>query len=252
MDRPVGLDRRQFLRAGAGAGAAALGAMPTASAAEPIRIGFGMSLTGPSAGAGKMFLLGREVWRDEINAKGGLIGRPVEFVYYDDQSNPSLIPGIYAKLIDVDQVDLVVSPFGTNQIAPAMPIVMEKKRVFMALFGTGVNDPFKYDRYFQILPNGPEGNRSLSLGFFETALKMQPKPVSVALASEDTEFGQTVIAGARENLAKLRIKIAYDRSFPPNTVDYTPIVRAIQATEADMGPDYKFTTSCADEMLIHS
>ena len=225
-------DRRQFLRAGVAV--ASISAVPGVSAAEPIRIGFAMSLSGPNAGAGKMFLLGREVWRDEINSKGGLIRRPVEFVYYDDQSNPSLVPGIYAKLIDVDKVDLVVSPFGTNQIAPAMPIVMEKKRVFMALFGTGVNDPFKYDRYFQILPNGPEGNRSLSLGFFETALTMQPKPVSVALASEDTEFGQTIVAGARENLAKLGLKVAYDRSFPPNIVDHTPIVRAIQAANPDV------------------
>src|SRR5262245_3245586 len=69
----LGFDRRQFLRAGATV--AAISAMPGVSAAaEPIRIGFGMSLTGPNAGAGKMFLLGREVWRDEINAKGGLIG----------------------------------------------------------------------------------------------------------------------------------------------------------------------------------
>src|SRR5437764_2937645 len=136
-----------------------------ALAADPIRIGFGMSLTGPGAGAGKMFLLGREIWKDEINAKGGLLGRQVQFVYYDDQSNPSVVPGIYAKLLDVDKVDLVVSPFATNQIAPAMPIMMERKMVFLGLFGTGVNDHFKYDRYFQILPNGPEGNASLSGGF---------------------------------------------------------------------------------------
>jgi branched-chain amino acid transport system substrate-binding protein len=226
------LNRRQFVVAATTAGVAA--GTGRALAADPIRIGFGMSLSGPNAGAGKMFLLGREVWRDEINARGGLLGRQVEFVHYDDQSNPALVPGIYAKLINVDKVDLVVSPFGTNQIAPAMPVVMDKKKVFMALFGTGVNDPFKYDRYFQILPNGPEGNRSLSLGFFETALTMQPKPLTVALASEDTEFGQTVVAGARDNLTKLGIKTVFDRSFPPNSVDQTPIVRAIQAAKPDV------------------
>jgi branched-chain amino acid transport system substrate-binding protein len=114
-----------------------------ASAAHPLKIGFGMSLTGPNAGAGKMFLVGREIWKDEINAKGGLLGREVQFVYYDDQSNPANVPGIYAKLLDFDKVDFVVSPFATNQIAPAMPVVMQKKMVFMALFGTGVNDEFR-------------------------------------------------------------------------------------------------------------
>src|SRR5437764_9698491 len=173
---------------------------PAAFAADPIRIGFGMSLTGPNAGAGKMFLVGREIWRDEVNAKGGLLGRPIEFVYYDDQSNPSAVPGIYSKLLDVDKVDLVVSPFATNQIAPAMPIVMQKRMAFMALFGTGVNDEFKYNRYFQILPNGPEGNRSFSLGFFETALMIDPKPRTVAIVGEDSEFGQNILAGARANI----------------------------------------------------
>jgi branched-chain amino acid transport system substrate-binding protein len=226
------LTRRSLL------GAAAACAITTASrpafAADPIKIGFGMSLTGPNAGAGKMFLLAREVWKDEINAKGGVLGRPVQFIYYDDQSNPSLVPGIYAKLLDVDKVDLVVSPFATNQIAPAMPIVMEHKKVFMGLFGTGVNDQFKYDRYFQILPNGPEGNASLSGGFFETAVTMDPKPQTVAIAGEDTEFGQNILVGARENIAKAGLKIVYDRTFPPSMVDHTPIIRAIQSTNPDV------------------
>lgn len=214
---------------------------PEPSTAEAIKIGFAMSLTGPNAGAGKMFLVGRELWKDEVNTKGGLLGRPVQFVYYDDQSTPSLVPGIYAKLLDVDKVDLVVSPFGTNQIAPAMPVVMQKYMTFMALFGTGVNDEFKYDRYFQILPNGPEGNRSLSTGFIESAMTMDPVPRSVAIAGEDTEFGHNILAGARANIAKLDLKIVYDNTFPPNTVDHTPIVRAIQAAN----PEIVFVASYA-------
>jgi branched-chain amino acid transport system substrate-binding protein len=224
-----------------GATAALTVALTPAVAAEQIKIGFGMSLSGPNAGAGKMFLVGREVWKDEINAKGGLLGRPVQFVYYDDQSNPSLVPGIYSKLLDVDRVDLVISPFATNQIAPAMPVIMQKKMTFMALFGTGVNDEFKYDRYFQILPNGPEGNRSFSLGFFETAMTMEPKPHTVAITGEDTEFGHNILSGARANIEKLGLKIVYDRTFPASTVDHTPILRAIKAAE----PDIVFVASYA-------
>ena len=237
--RSHNLSRRQLLKTATAAGLFLTA--PAAFAADPIRIGFGMSLTGPNAGAGKMFLVGREIWRDEVNAKGGLLGRPVEFVYYDDQSNPSAVPGIYSKLLDADKVDLVVSPFATNQIAPAMPVVMQNKMTFMALFGTGVNDEFKYDRYFQILPNGPDGNRSFSVGFFEAAMNMDPKPRTVALAGEDTEFGQNILRGARANAEKAGLKIVYDRSFPPSTVDHTPIVRGIQAGE----PDIVFVASYA-------
>src|SRR5437588_8226527 len=233
------VSRRQLLKSATAAGLflTARGAV----AADRSRVGFGLWLSGPNAGAGKMFLVGGEVWKDEINAKGGLLGRPVQFVYYDDQSNPSLVPGIYSKLLDVDKVDLVVSPFATNQIAPAMPVIMQKKMTFMGLFGTGVNDEFKYDRYFQILPNGPEGNRSFSLGFFETAMTMEPKPRTVAITGEDTEFGHNILAGARAHIERLGLRIVYDRTFPPSTVDHTPILRAIRAAE----PDVVFVASYA-------
>ena len=75
---------------------------------------------------GKQALLGAKIWEEEINAKGGLLGRKVELVNYDDQSNPANIPGIYTKLLDVDKVDLVSGPYGTNLIAPALPVVIQK------------------------------------------------------------------------------------------------------------------------------
>jgi branched-chain amino acid transport system substrate-binding protein len=202
--------------------------------ADPIRIGFGMSLTGPLAPGGKQCLLAMEIWRDEINAKGGLIGHPVQLVYYDDQSNPANVPSLYAKLIDVDKVDLLASPFATNQIGPAMPIVMDRKRVYMALFGTGVNDAYKYDRYFQILPNGPESKRSLSTGYFDVAMRMNPKPRTVAIVGADAEFSQNVLAGARANIEQAGLKIVYDNSYPPTTADFTALVRAIQAASPDI------------------
>ena len=94
----------------------------SAQSNEPIKIGFSLALTGPLAPNGKQALLGAKIWQEEINAKGGLLGRKVEFVNYDDQSNPANIPGIYTKLLDVDKVDLVNGPYGTNLVAPAIPI----------------------------------------------------------------------------------------------------------------------------------
>src|SRR5712691_12434755 len=109
-----------------GALAIAFGLAGTALAQQPLKIGFGMSLTGPLAGNGKAALIAMEIWRDDVNAKGGILGRKVEFVHYDDQTNPSTVPSIYTKLLDVDKVDLVVSGYGTAVIAPAMPVMMQR------------------------------------------------------------------------------------------------------------------------------
>jgi branched-chain amino acid transport system substrate-binding protein len=213
----------------------AIAALPApALAADPIKIGFSMPLTGGLSGGGKSVILAFELWKEEVNAKGGLIGRPVELIYYDDQSMPAQVPGIYAKLLDIDKVDLVVSAYATNQIAPAMPVVMQKNMTFMALFGTGVNDIFKYDKYFQILPNGRDTRLAPSLGFLETAMTMEPKPQTIALVGADAEYAQTVLAGARDVVQRLGLRIVYDKSYPPSTVDYTPIVRAIQAANPDV------------------
>src|SRR5437016_3588782 len=148
------IQRRTFgkLAAGAAAGIAA----PAIAQAKPFTIGFSMNLTGPLAPNGKAALLASQIWEEDINAKGGLLGRPVKLIYYDDQSNPSTVPNIYTKLLDVDKVDFAVSPYASTQIAPAMPIMMQKQRLYISLFGTGINDEFNYDRYFSMLPTGPD------------------------------------------------------------------------------------------------
>lgn len=208
---------------------------PAARAAEkPIKIGFGMALTGGLAANGKAALLSMQIWADDVNAKGGLLGRKVELVVYDDQTKPAAVPAIYTKLLDVDKVDFVVSGYGTNLIAPAMPIVMERGLVFMGLFGLAVNEKFKYPGYFQIMPSGPEPALDWSRGFFEIAAKQSPKPQTIALVGADAEFAINAVSGARENAKKMGLKIVYDKTYPPATVDYTPIARAIKATNPDV------------------
>ena len=107
---------------------------PAARAAEPIKIGFSMELTGGFAVVGKTGLLAFKIWEDEVNAEGGLLGRLVKLVYYDDQSNPSLVPGIYTKLLDIDKVDLLISSYGTNLVVPAIPVAISYNRLFFGLF----------------------------------------------------------------------------------------------------------------------
>ncbi|MDB5601431.1 MAG: branched-chain amino acid transporter substrate-binding protein [Xanthobacteraceae bacterium] len=206
----------------------------SAQAADPIKIGFSMALSGGLAANGKAALLAIQMWAEKVNEKGGLLGRPVQLIHYDDQTNPSTVPGIYTKLIDVDKVDIVVSPYGTNLIAPAMPIVMQKQLTMMSLFGVGVNEKFKYDGYFQIMPMGPKSNETISEAFFDVAMKLNPVPKTVAIVGADAEFGKINTDAARILVKKLGLKIVYDRSYPPATVDFAPIVRALQASQPDV------------------
>ena len=214
--------------------AVTLALAPVAKAADPIKIGFSMTLTGGLAGAGQAALIAMKIWRDDVNAAGGLLGRQVEFVYYDDSTNPSKVPGIYSKLINVDKVDLIVSSYGTNLIAPAMPIVMKQKMVFIALFGLAVNERFNYNNYFQIMPAGPEPKLDWSRGFFNLAMNQSPQPQSIALLAADSEFAKNAVAGARSHAERLGLNIVYDKTYPPGTADFTPVVRAIMASNPDL------------------
>ena len=232
--------RRKFvLRAGALAVALAAAVLVSpfsttkavAQDKKPIKIGFSMALTGPLGAGGQSALIAMEIWRKDVNDKGGLMGRPVEFVYYDDATAPANVPGIYTKLLNVDKVDLVVSSYGTDVIAPAMPIVMRAGKVFMSLFGLDVNSQFKYDRYFQIMPAGPDPANDWSAGFIGLAKAKGLK--TIAIAGADAEFAQNAVKGARHNAEQEGLKIVYDKSFPPSTADFTPILRAIQATNPD-------------------
>jgi branched-chain amino acid transport system substrate-binding protein len=203
-------------------------------AAEPITIGFGMALTGGLAAAGKTALLAMQIWQDDVNAKEGLLGRPVKLVYYDDQTNPPTVPGIYTKLLDVDKVDVIISGYGTNMIAPAMPIAIQKDRLLLGLFGLAVNSEFHYPKYFSMLPTGPDPKHAFSDPFFKVVMAKEPKPKTLAIVAADAEYPKNASEGARDTAKSLGLKVVYDKSYPPTTADYSPIVRAVQATNPEI------------------
>lgn len=208
----------------------------TAPSGPPITIGFSMALTGSLAVNGKSGLLAMQIWAENQNAHGGLLGRPVKLDYYDDQTNPSLVPGIYTKLLDVDKVDLVISGYGTNVAAPAMPVVIAHNMNFISLFALDINEEFHYNRYFSMLPVGPDPRPAISEGFFDIikANKEKLGLKTIALAVGDGEATRNTADGARVNLKKAGLEVVYDKTYPLTTTDFTPIIRAMQATNADI------------------
>lgn len=204
-----------------------------AHASDPIKIGFSTSLTGSLASSGKANLLAQQIWQEKINAEGGLLGRPVQFVYYDDQSKADTIPGIYAKLLDVDMVDLLMGA-ATNLIVAAMPEIMQRQKMVMVLVALGSNDEFKYPRYFQTAAWGPDAKGVMGRAFFEVAKTIIPRPKTVAIVGADAEFSNNVMTGARAIAKQEGFNVVYDHTYPPGTTDYSPIVRAIEANNPDL------------------
>lgn len=196
----------------------------------PIKIGFSISQTGPLGAGGKAGLLGLQMWRDDVNEKGGILGRRVEFVVYDDQSNASLVPSIYAKLLDLDKVDLLIAPYGTNLTAPIMPMVKERGLLLMGNYAFEVNERVQHEMWFN---NSPlTDSTSIARGYFDIGNRLGAK--TVAFLSADAEFAQNLAAGARKLALQSGIKIVYDQKYPPNTADFSSMIRAIKATKPDL------------------
>jgi branched-chain amino acid transport system substrate-binding protein len=163
-----------------------------------------------------------------------MLGRPVKVIYYDDKSSPSEIPPIYTKLLDIDKVDLIIGAYGTALTAPAMPIVIQRKKTLIGLMALAVNSQFNYPNYFVMIPSGPEAKPAFTRGFFDVAVRQDPRPRTVAIAAADQEFSRNAADGARENMARSGLTLVYERTYPPATADFVPIVRAIAAANPDL------------------
>jgi branched-chain amino acid transport system substrate-binding protein len=196
----------------------------------PIRIGMSMAMTGGLAGGGKASLLGIEIWRDDVNAKGGLLGRKVELVVYDDKSSASETPAIYSKLLDVDKVDLLFAPYATVPTAPIMPLVKQRGMLLMGNFSFQVNSKVGHDMYFNNAPWGPAD--AWASAFLDLGQKAGGK--TVALLTADQEFAQNLAKTAREVATKRNMPIVFDQAYPPNTVEFSSIIRALKATRPDI------------------
>ena len=207
-------------------------ALTSGASAEqpPIKIGMSMAQTGGLAAGGKASLLGIEIWRDDINARGGLLGRKVELVVYDDKSSAAETPAIYAKLLDVDKVDLLFAPYATVPTAPIMPLVKQRGMLLMGNFSFQVNSKVGHDMWFNNAPWGPAD--SWASAFLGLGQKAGGK--TVALLAADQEFAQNLVKTAREVATKRELPIVFDQAYPPNTVEFSSIIRALNAAKPDI------------------
>jgi branched-chain amino acid transport system substrate-binding protein len=223
--------RRKVLgAAGAAALASAVAGKRVFAQQGTVKIGMSMPQTGPLGAGGQAALLALRIWVDDVNQKGGLLGRKVDFIVYDDQTNPANTPGIYTKLIEIDKADLLIAPYGTVPTAPIMPLVKERGLLLMGNFSFQVNARLQHDMWFN---NSPWTDASSwSDGFFEAGKKAGAK--TVAILAADNDFAQNLANGARELAKQANIKPVYDQNYPPATTDFSSLIRGIRAAKPEI------------------
>ncbi len=193
---------------------------------SPIKIGVSLSLTGDFSADGKAFQQGYQLWADTINASGGLLGRQVKLDIVNDASSPVQVATNYQKLISVDKVDLVFGPFSTLLTKASSQVVNRFGYAFVegagggpSVFTSGLHNVFDVSL--------PVANNLLSFAKWIAALPAAERPATAAYASEDDPFTAPQLDAARAILEPAGVKTVYNKVYPSETTDYSPIAAAI-------------------------
>jgi branched-chain amino acid transport system substrate-binding protein len=202
--------------------------------AQPIRIGYCLSLTGPLASNGKTARLTHQIWENDVNRKGGLLGRKVEMVCIDDETNPTLVPDIYNRLLDDEKVDLIIGGYGDNSVSPAMPLIIERKRYLVALMALAVNASFNYENYFVMIPTGPQPAEALTEGFFALAVSQSPKPQTMAILAADAPFSKSPVLGAKTHADKYGFRVVSENRYPLSTTNFAALISSLKPIDPDI------------------
>src|SRR5580692_1764864 len=211
----------------------------------PIKIGYCLSLSGGLAANGLTARLAHQIWQDDVNARGGLLGRQVELVCVDDKTDPTSVAGIYETLLADESINLLLAGYGNNSISPAMPLVMEHEKYFVGLMGLAVNKDLKYDRFFCMIPTGSDPNVALTQGLFDAASQLTKKPKTMAILAADAAFSKNPIAGARANAAEHGIEVLSEAKYSLATEDYSEVVKA----QTEGSPDILFLCSYINDSV---
>jgi branched-chain amino acid transport system substrate-binding protein len=221
---------KTFLRGFVGAVAlAALLGSTGAEAQAPIKIGASLSLTGTYAKPGTYQKEGYEVCADELNAKGGLLGRKVEFVMYDDQSSTQTAQRLYEKLITEDKVDVVMGPY-SSAITESVAGISEKYKKVMVSPLAATTSIFRQGRKYIFMVISPA--EVYLEGLVDMGAKRGLK--TIAIVNEDTLFPKATVAGTAELARKRGLQIVLQESYPKGNTDFSAMLVKIKAANPDI------------------
>jgi len=212
---------------------AATEAPATEAAAEPIKVGASLPLTGDFSEPGTAAKKGYEVWVAEVNAAGGLLGRPVELTIYDNASDPDTAVADYERLITQDEVDLVVGPFSSRLVIPTSEVANKYGYAFPEPAG-GAPDVFNrgLNNIFFCQP-APSADQAIPFVDFVLGLPEDVRPKTFAVITIDDPFSIGVVDSAQALLEAGGLEMVLREVYPPETQDFS----SLAAKVADLDPD---------------
>jgi branched-chain amino acid transport system substrate-binding protein len=228
------LDRREFLKTSVAVGLTAfVSGYPLVAFGQdkrPVKVGFSMSLTGQYAETGKYQHEGYELWKKHVNARGGLLGRPVELVFYDDKSDPATAAKLFEKLITDDKADLIIGPYSSATTATAGQVA-RKYEMPMITAGASSEKIFEQGNKYVFMVYSPA---ALYLdGAFDIAAKHGLK--TVAIANENTLFPKSTADGGAERATKTyKLQVVFREEYPKGVTDVSGVLTKLKALNPDV------------------
>jgi branched-chain amino acid transport system substrate-binding protein len=217
----------------------ACGSKPSESASSgnskaPIVVGISLPLTGDFSQPGGEARKGYEIWRDQVNADGGLLGRKVELKITDDASNQDTVVTDYTKLITQDKVDLLLGTFSTLLNFPASAVAEKNGMLYVEPAGGA---PKMFDRGFKKLFFAQQATASHQPDVFVDYIKSLPadqRPKTAAYPTQDDPFTTPVIASMQKQLEALGVQTVYTTTYPADATNFQTIASAIAAAKPDL------------------
>ena len=227
------LSRRRILSA-TGAAAGALLAGPVfAQSGAPVRIGSTLALTGPLSATALTHKLVGEIYVEQLNKRGGLLGRPVQWIVKDDQSKPDLARTLYEQLVTSDKVDLLMGPYATGAILSAMGVAQRYNKVLVH-HTFGIPSMAKYDMQFPAWSLGPDPQNTVSNSLFDMLGQSKKPPKTIAIVTSKFPSIHFMSLGGREVAKKRGLKEVLSLEWEFGNRDFGPIAARVKDAKPDL------------------
>jgi branched-chain amino acid transport system substrate-binding protein len=210
-----------------------IGQAAAQTSGAPIRVGGTLALTGPLAQTGAIHKVVGEIFIQQANKAGGMLGRPIEWVLLDDQSKPDLARTLYERLLTVDKVDLLIGPYATANILSAMSVAQRFNKVLIH-HTFGIPKLASYDRHFPAWPLGAEPEKTVTGNLFDALASTGKAPKSVAIVTSKFPSVQFLAAGAREVAKQRGLEEKLYLEFEFGNRDFGPIAARVREANADL------------------
>jgi ABC-type branched-subunit amino acid transport system substrate-binding protein len=231
------LFRRRILSAAAAAAAAGLLAVPAfaqaPAAGAPLRIGSTLALTGPLAATAMTHKLVGEIYVDQLNRRGGLLGRKVEWIVKDDQSKPELARTLYEQLVTSEKVDLLMGPYATGAILSAMGVAQRYNKVLVH-HTFGIPSLAKYDMQFPAWSLGPDPANTVPNTLFDMLAASPRPPKTIAIVTSKFPSVHFMSLGGREIAKKRGLQEVLFLEWDFGNRDFGPIAARVKDAKPDL------------------